>query len=325
MSGAVGLERRRRPGGWKARLAGAGPAYGALAALVLLVLANVLFTPNFATAATLGNVLLQVSTTVLVAVGMTLVIASGGIDLSVGSVMAVASAVAVMAIDHGAWAAVLAGLAAGAGVGLVNGLLVTVGGIQPFIVTLAVLITGRGAAQVICNGGELIPFSSPAFEAIDRGSVGPVPVPVLLTAGVVVLAVLMVRATRFGRYLVAVGGNEAAARLAGVNVGRTRRLVYVISGLLAGLAGLIETARLGITDPSNVGGNMEFAGIAAAVIGGTPFSGGRAPVLGSVIGALIMAVIATGFTMLLIPFAWAQVFQAAIILLAVSLQRPRLV
>ncbi len=309
---------------WRGWLADSGQAYGAAAALGLLVLLNAAFTTNFASADNLYNVLLQVATTVLVGVGMTLVMAAGGIDLSVGSVMALASAAAVLSLPGGAGPAVLAGLGSAAAAGLLNGLLVTRGRIQPFIATLALLITGRGLAQVLSNEGELIPFSNPRFAFLGNGHVGPVPAQVVLAALVGGVAVFVLRATSFGRYLLAVGGNEAAARLAGVPVARTRLCVYAASGLLAGLAGLVETARLGITDPNNVGVGMEFNAIAAAVLGGTPFGGGRATVAGPVVGALILAVVAAGFNMLLIPYAWAMVFQAAIILLVVYLQRPRL-
>lgn len=308
---------------WRSRLVDWGTAYGAPAALALLLVVNALFTPNFTTAANLWNVLLQVSTPALVAVGMTLVLATGGVDLSVGSIMAVSSAVAVMVIDRGAAAALLAGLAAAAACGALNGVLIGWYRVEPFIVTLAVQIAGRGVAQVLSNEGELVPFSNPTFEALGRGHVGPVPAQVVLAAGVVALAVFLVRATVFGRHLAAVGGNEAAARLCGVPVALTKLAAYTLSGLLAGLAGLIETARLGSTDPSNLGVGMEFGAIFAAVLGGTPLSGGRAPVLGAVAGALILTVIGTGFNMLLLPYAWALVLQAGVILFIVSLQAGR--
>jgi len=148
---------------------------------------------------------------------------------------------------------------------------------------------------------------------------------VLLTAAAAGGTLFVMRATTFGRYLLAVGGNQAAARLAGVPVYRTVLGAYAASGLLAGLAGLIDTARLGATDPTNIGVGMEFHAIAAAVIGGTSLGGGRATVAGTVVGALIMVVIAASFNMLGIPYAWALVVQAAIILGAVSVQRPRVV
>jgi ribose/xylose/arabinose/galactoside ABC-type transport system permease subunit len=301
-----------------------GPTYGALIALVALVLLNAIFTKNFATTANLWNVLLQVSTTTLVALGMTMVVATGGIDLSVGSVMAVASALAAMLLDQGALVAVLAGLGAGLFVGAFNGALITSFRIQPIVVTLALLITGRGVAQVLSDG-QLVPFSSPSFESLGKGYVGPVPVQVVIMAVLFGASLFLMRRTSFGRYVVAVGGNEAAARLVGVKIHRVRVAVYAMSGLFAALAGLIETARLGASDAAKVGLNIELDAIAAVVVGGTPLTGGRATVVGTLIGALIMQVITTSFNMLLIPFSWSLVIKAAIILVAVAIQRPKAV
>ena len=323
MQNAVQVNRTGAGHGAMSRLAALGPTYGALAALVLLILFNVIFTPNFATANNFWNILLQVSTTVLVAVGMTLVIATGGIDLSVGSVMAVASALAATTLGSGVALAMLAALALAFAIGALNGALIAGFKIQPIIVTLALLITGRGIAQVMSQGGQLISFSNPTFEQLGKGHVGPVPFQVVVMMVVVVGAIFVVRATSFGRYVAAVGGNEEAARLAGVKVNRTKITVYAISGLLAGLAGLIETARLGASDAAKVGLNIELDAIAAVVVGGTPLTGGRATVVGTLIGALIMQVITTSFNMRLIPFSWSLVLKAAIILVAVYIQRPK--
>lgn len=306
------------------RLAALGPTYGALLALVLLVAGNAIFTANFATASNFWNILLQVSTTVLVAVGMTMVIATGGIDLSVGSVMAIASALAATLLDQGVGVAILAALVVAVGVGTLNGALISAFRIQPIIVTLALLITGRGVAQVMSQGGQLIPFSNPAFEYLGKGYVGPVPVQVIVMVVVVIAAIFVMRSMSFGRYVVAVGGNESAARLAGIKVNRTKVAVYAISGLLAGLAGLIETARLGASDAAKVGLNIELDAIAAVVVGGTPLTGGRATIAGTLIGALIMQVITTSFNMRLIPFSWSLILKAAIILIAVYIQRPKI-
>jgi ribose/xylose/arabinose/galactoside ABC-type transport system permease subunit len=298
-----------------------GAKYGPAAALAVLVAASAAAVPRFASLDTLRVIALQAVPVVLVGVGMTLVIASRGIDLSVGSVMAVASAAAAALIGHGAGVAVLGGLAAAAALGSVNGVLIARGRAEPFIVTLALLLAGRGLAQVICHEGEVVPFADPLFEWLGKGRVGPLPVPVLLAVLAVAGGLFLARATTFGRYLAAVGGNEAAARLAGVPVVRTRLAVYVICALLAGVAGLVETARLGAADPSNLGGGMEFAAIFATVIGGTPLYGGRANVGGTVLGALILAVLGASFNMLLVPFAWSLAVQSAIILLAVYVQR----
>ena len=311
-----------RGGRW--RLA-ASPTAGAVAALVVLVVANALLTPNFATLGNLWNVLLQVSSVAIVAVGMTLVIATGGVDLSVGSTMAIAAAVAATQLAHGVGLALAVPLALAAGllVGAANGALVARGGIQPIVVTLATLIAGRGLAQVLSDDGQLVPLRDATFSLLGRGHVGPVPVPVLVALAVVLAAAFVLRATPFGRYVLAAGGNPAAARLAGVPVRRVIVTVYAASGLLAALAGLLEASRLGASDGAKIGLNIELDAIAATVVGGTALTGGRATVAGTVVGALVMQVIATSFNMLLVPYAWSLAFKAAIILVAVWLQRPR--
>src|SRR5437588_5786510 len=206
----------------RGRIADYAPTYGALAALVLLLVANSIFTPNFFDVNNFRSILLQVAPAGLGAVGMTLVSATGGIGLSVGSVMAIASAVAATQLDLGAGIAILLALTAATGAGAFNGVLISGFRIQPIIVTLALLISGRGVAQVLSRGGQLIPFSNPSFEFLGKGVVAGVPVQVLVMALVVAVAVFLMRATAFGRYVVAVGGNEAASRLAGVKVHRTK-------------------------------------------------------------------------------------------------------
>jgi simple sugar transport system permease protein/ribose transport system permease protein len=296
---------------------------GAVVALVVLVLLNVLFTPNFATASNFWNVLLQASEVVLVAVGMTLVIATGGIDLSVGSVMAIAGAVAAVQLGLGIVPAVGIALIASLLVGLLNGTLITRDRIQPIVVTLATLIAGRGLAQVISNDGQLVSIDDPGFALLGRSHLGPVPTPVLVALVVVIAASFALHSMPFGRYVLAAGGNPAAARLAGVPVRRTLITVYMACAVLAGLAGLIEVSRLGASDAAKVGLNIELDAIAAVVVGGTALTGGRATVVGTVVGALIMQVIATSFNMLLVPYAWSLALKAAIIVFAVYLQRAR--
>lgn len=307
---------------WSDKFAGYGAVYGAGAALLLLIVLNMIFTQNFADAKTPTLILLQVAPTILVAIGMTLVIATGGIDLSVGSVMAIAGAVAATTLERGVGVAIIAGLAVGLLAGMFNGWLVALFRIQPIIVTLALFISGRGVAQVISNG-ELIPFSNPTFSYLGRGVIAGIPVQVIIMVLVAALAIFILRATSFGRYVLATGGNEAAARLAGVPTARTKIIVYALSGLLAGLAGLIETGRAGASDAAKIGLQIELDAIAAVVVGGTPLTGGRATLIGTIIGALIMAVITTSINMNNFPFAWSLVLKAAIIVIAVYVQRPK--
>lgn len=296
--------------------------FGAPTALLVFYVANAVFTPRFATWSNTLNMLLQVSTTMLVAVGMTFAIASRGLDLTVGSTMALVSVIVALLINQGMAIAISIALGAALLIGLLNGFLISCLKLEPMIATLAALIMWRGVAQVI-GDGQLVPFVHPRFEAIGKGYLGPLPIQVVIAGVVIAGALFCIRSTLFGRHLVAVGGNEEAARLVGIRAGRVKYIVYIISALLAGVAGLVETARLGMGDPSKIGVNMEFDALAAVVVGGTPFSGGRANVLGTVVGALIMQVISTSFNMLLIPFTWSLVLKSVIILFAVFLQRPQ--
>ena len=300
------------------------PTYGALAALVLLLLINIILTPNFADFDNFRNILVQVTPTLLVSIGMTFVIATGGIDLSVGSLMAIASAVTAISLDYGAGTAIFLGLLAGTFFGAINGVLIAGFKIQPIIITLGLLIAGRGIAQVISNGGQLIPFSNENFEYLGKGEIFGIPVQIILLFFVIALTVFLLRKTIFGRYIIAVGGNEEAARLSGVKVNWTKISVYAVSGLLAAIAGLIYTARLGASDASKVGQTIELDAIAATVVGGTPLIGGRATIIGTVIGALIMQIITTSFNMNGIQFSYSLVIKAAIIIFAVYIQRPKL-
>jgi ribose/xylose/arabinose/galactoside ABC-type transport system permease subunit len=311
---------------WKAFLT----RHGALLALALLILFNLAATPNFATWQTFNVNLTQVCAIVIVAVGMTLVIATGGIDLSVGSLMAIAGALApliflerLFPLPHPyvgvALAFVIPVLIAGA-FGWFNGWLVTRLRIQPIIATLVLFIAGRGIAQVLTNGNLQV-FKNPEFQFIGLGRVFDVPLQAVLMVIVVAAAAWMLRRTVFGRQILAVGGNERAARLAGVPVASVKRLVYLISGLLSGVAGLIVIARNSAADANLVGLGMELDAIAAVAVGGTLLTGGRATVTGTLVGALIIQLVR--YTLLAngVPDAAALVAKAAIIVGAVWLQR----
>ncbi|HNP71094.1 MAG TPA: ABC transporter permease [Kouleothrix sp.] len=316
--------------GWAAaaRLRGLGQTYGALLALLALLLYNIAFTPNFLSAQALNVNLTQVAPIVIVATGMTLVIATGGIDLSVGSLMAIAGALApIMFLSPlpplaGIGLAFVVPIVVAGLFGLFNGVLVTAFRIQPIIATLVLFIAGRGIGQVVTNG-NLQAFKNPGFQYIGLGRPLGIPFQVFLMLLIVAIVAWAMRITTFGRYVLATGGNEAAARLAGVPVDRIKRSVYVISGLLSGLAGLIVIAINSSSDANQVGLNMELDAIAATAVGGTPLTGGRATITGTLIGALIIQLIR--FTLLAkgVPFAVAQVINALIILVAVYIQRQR--
>jgi galactofuranose transport system permease protein len=304
--------------------------YGSLLALALLLAFNLAFTPNFATWQTLNVNLTQVCAIVIVAVGMTLVIATGGIDLSVGSMMAIAGALApliflgkLFPLPHPwvgvALAFVVPVLVAGA-FGWFNGWLITRFRIQPIIATLVLFIAGRGIAQVLTNGNLQV-FNLPEFQFIGLGRLFGVPFQAVLMVAIVAAAAWMLRRMVFGRQILALGGNERAARLAGIPVGSVKRRVYMISGLLSGVAGLIVIARNSAADANLVGLGMELDAIAAVAVGGTLLTGGRATVVGTLLGALIIQLVR--YTLLAngIPDAAALIVKAAIIVLAVWLQR----
>lgn len=309
----------------------------AVLALLALLLYNVFFTSNFLTLGAFNANMTQVATIVIVGVGMTFVIATGGVDLSVGSLMAIAGVIAPMflltADQFGApWVglllAIAAPLVATSLLGAFNGTLVTKVGLQPIIATLVLFLAGRGLAQVLVNG-ELREFRNlgsplvPAFEFIGLGSIAGIRFQIIIMAVVVAVAAWVLRATTFGRYVLATGGNEAAARLAGVPTQRVKLAVYTISGLLAGLAGLIVVAINKSADPHRVGELMELDAIAAVAVGGTPLTGGRATIVGTLLGALIIQLLR--FTLIAhnVPDGVARMAIAAVIVLAVLLQRQR--
>ncbi|HXT06508.1 MAG TPA: ABC transporter permease [Roseiarcus sp.] len=307
--------------------------FGALIALALLIALNLAITPHFASEQTLSVNLTQICTIVIVGVGMTLVIATGGIDLSVGALMAIAGALAPAfftgKLFHGgnlyvniAFSIVVPVAVAGL-FGLFNGWLVSRFRIQPIIATLILFIAGRGIAQVWTNG-DLQVFKAPQFQAIAIGRVLGVPFQVWIMLVIVVVAAWVLRRTVFGRQVLAIGGNPAAARLAGVPVSRVTCLVYVISGLCSGVAGLIVIAMNSAADANLIGMGMELDAIAAVAVGGTLLSGGKATIFGTLLGAMIIQLVR--YTLLAngVPDAAALVAKAVLIVLAVWLQQQEL-
>jgi ribose transport system permease protein len=304
--------------------------YGVFIAVVLLILFNLAVTPHFATMQTLSVNLTQVCTIVIVGVGMTLVIATGGIDLSVGALMAIAGAMSPMFFTGELFPVpnIYLGIALGivfpiiiaSFFGLFNGWLINRFSIQPIIATLVLFIAGRGIAQVSTNG-DLQVFKVPEFQAIAIGRVLGVPFQVWIMVVVVIIAAFVLRRTVFGRQVLAVGGNEEAARLSGVPVKRIKLIVYAVSGFCSGIAGLIVIAMNSAADANLIGLGMELDAIAAVAVGGTLLTGGRATILGTLLGALIIQLVR--YTLLAngVPDAAALVVKAGLIILAVWLQR----
>ncbi|HWL73033.1 MAG TPA: ABC transporter permease, partial [Burkholderiaceae bacterium] len=312
-------------------------AYGSFLALAALIAYNIVFTPNFLSAGTLNANLTQVATIVIVAVGMTFVIATGGIDLSVGSLMAIAGVLAPLFLLNGQQfgapavglaLAIVAPLIATTLFGAFNGTLVTVVGLQPIIATLVLYLGGRGIAQLIVNG-ELREFrnlGSPLianFEFIGLGQIAGLRFQIIIMLVVVAVAAWVLHATTFGRYVLATGGNSAAARLAGVPVNQVRMAVYCISGFLAGIAGLIVIAINRSSDPHRVGEYMELNAIAAVAVGGTPLTGGRATILGTFVWAMIIQLLRFSLIAHNIPDGITRMAIAGAIVVAVLAQRQR--
>jgi len=285
----------------------------------LLVLSAVLWalTPHFLTVSNLLNVAQQTSINAVVAVGMTFVILSGGIDLSVGSIVAVAGVVlgALLQAGQPAAAAIVVSMLVGTGIGLVNGALVSWGGLPPFIVTLGMMSIARGAALVFTEGRPVSGFAE-GFRSIATGSLAFIPAPVLLMLLVYAIAHFVLTRTTFGRYVYAIGGNEEATRLSGVQVRRQKTIIYGVSGLMSAVAAIILTARLNSAQP--IAGMMyELDAIAATVIGGTSLMGGEGTLAGTLVGALIMGVLRNGLNLLGVSSFLQQIVIGAVIVVAV--------
>jgi ribose/xylose/arabinose/galactoside ABC-type transport system permease subunit len=302
-------------------LAALGPAIG-------LTLAYALFaTLQFKTFVTWDNLAIMLQQTAIIAAGatgMTVVIIAGGIDLSIGSAVALGTVMIALALKAG-WpplAAALGGVATGAFCGLVTGGFVTRLRLSPFIVTLGLMGALRGAAKGLANEQPIYPDETWLNHLMRLGATGAPPVGVWLTLVMAVLVALMLRYTRFGRHVFAIGSNELTARLCGVPIERQKVLIYVLGGAFAGVASILQFAYLTGGDPTAAGG-LELSVIAAVVIGGASLSGGQGSVLGSMLGALIMSVVANGCTKLGLPNWVQEIVTGAIIVAAVWLDRLR--
>lgn len=310
-----------------------GQDYGALIALLLLIIFNLLFTTQFSSAIAITNLLVHVTPTLILGVGMTLVIATGGIDISVGSVMGLTGILTYLIFSGklfgihnivlGTLVAIPIALAVAALIGAFNGLLVTRFKVQPIVATLITLITIRGVAEVTVNGFQFAFLSAPIVSWLSGNLFGFLPRQVILMVIIVAIFVWLMRATSFSRYLLAAGGNQAAARLAGVPVNRILIIVYTICGLLAGVAGLAFIAFDSAANPVTDGVGMELDAIAAVAVGGTPLTGGRATILGTVIGAIFIQLIRQTLVARNVPDDIASVIIGVLIILAVFVQRQR--
>ncbi len=300
---------------------------GSLASLIILSLLIWSQQSVFMSSGNWLNITRQASFNAILGVGMTFVILTGGVDLSVGSIVAVSSvAGGLLIFDHGwsMWPAVLIMVLAGGACGLLNGLVVTLGRIPPFIVTLGTMQIFRGIALQLTNGKPIFDITKkePDFDIWGTRNFGGIPSPVIITAVVFVIGFLILRYTRLGLYTYAIGGNEQATRFSGVKIVRYKLGVYTLMGLAAGIAGVMLSSRLNSAQP-NVANGAELDAIAAVVIGGTSLFGGEGTIVGTIIGALLMAVIRNGLTLMHVTAFYQQIVIGAVIILAVLIDRLR--
>lgn len=310
---------RRAAAGVRAAFIGHARPFGTLAVLVVLGGAVSALTPYFLTVSNLLNVAQQTVINAIIAAGMTFVIISAGIDLSVGSILAFSGVVLAQALHAGCPLplAILAGIGVGAACGLVNGVLITLGRLPPFIATLGMMSVARGAALLVTGGRPVSGFAE-SLRWIANGRLAAVPASVILMVLVFAAAQFVLRRTKFGRYVYAVGGNEEAALLSGVPVSFCKIAIYGSCGALAGLAAVILTSRLNSAQPI-AGLSYELDAIAATVIGGASLMGGEGSVLGTLVGALIMGVLRNGLNLLGVSSFVQQVFIGTVIISAVLL------
>ncbi|GHV37706.1 sugar transport system permease [Synergistales bacterium] len=307
------------------------PYFWSLVFLAALFAFNLAFTERFGVVEVkdgrlYGNIidiLRRSVPTMLLGTGMTLVIATGGIDLSVGAIIAVAGAIAAL-LARGNFhfmIIVLPPLLAAAVAGCWNGFLVAKAGIQPFVATLILMVSGRGVAQLLC-GGQIIKFSHPAFEYLSAGYVFGLPFGLYLSAGVLLSVWLLTRRTALGLFIESVGINPVASRHVGISASRIKLLVYVFSGICAGMAGLVLTTEIRGADANNVGLNLELDAVLATVLGGTSMTGGKFYLAGSVVGALIIQTLTTTILARGVARPATLVVKAFVVILISLIQSP---
>jgi ribose transport system permease protein len=321
----MGMTKNNRPFGYVKR-------FQSVLALALMVVALSLLSDKFLSVDNSLNVLRQICVNLCLSIGMTIIIVSGGIDLSVGSMLALSGAMAAGLLKNGIMipgtdvflevtvsGAILVGVLVGTALGWFNGYVITRFKLPPFVATLGMLSIARGLTM-LWTGGFPITRLGDSFGFLGSGHRLGVPMPVWISGALVAVFIVVMKRTRFGRHVYAVGGSEKAARLSGLNVRRIKLLVYTLGGALAGVAGLLVTARLDSATP-NAGFSYELDSIAAVVIGGTSLNGGRGTIMGTVLGCLIIGVLNNGLVLLEVSPFWQQVIKGFVILVAVAVDK----
>ena len=299
--------------------------YKSLVGLLLLIVVVSILSPSFLSTRNILNILRQTSVNAIIAAGMTFVILTGGIDLSVGSVLALSGAFAasLLASGQSIIVAVMAAIVVGAVVGFLNGFVIAKGKLQPFIATLATMTILRGITLVFTDGKPVTLGSNAlamAFGKIGGGTILGVPSPVIITILVFITCYYILNHTKMGRYTYALGGNEEATKLSGLNTDRIKIWVYTISGILSAVAGIIITSRLYSAQPT-AGTGYELDAIAAVVLGGTKLTGGKGKISGTIIGALIIGVLSNALNILDVSSYYQMMVKGIVILIAVLLDR----
>ena len=301
-------------------------SYGAVIALAVLIVFNGIVTKNFLSLNTLWLVIKQSTPILFMTVGMTFVISSGGIDISTGSMMAFCGIIVSLGITNGGtfWVWCLIGLAACAAIGVFNGFLISSVGVQPVILTLVMQIVMRGVTVLMAKSSVFVLGGYPEIKTLGIYRFpGRVPIQIVFFIFIVIVSVFVLRKTLLGKYVEAVGSNPKAARLTGVRTVAVIITVYVISAVLAGSCGILEMCRNAALDPNELGKLYELDAIAGVAVGGTSMKGGKANIVGSIAGCLIMVLIGTTVNMNGIPFATSNIIKAAIIIFALAIQRER--
>lgn len=294
---------------------------GIVIIFVLLVTVLSIVKPVFITPDNLVNVIRQVSTVAIISVGMTFVLIAGEIDLSVGSICALSGIIVTINLrdGYGMFLSILLALLVSALCGAANGSIHVFAKIPSFIVTMGMLNIARGIVLVITNSYSITGLPE-TFKFIGQGYIGIVPVPTVITLVCFIAGAIVLKYTRFGRSVYAIGGNIDAARLSGISVSKNKIIIYVISGIMAGIAGIVLASRMFSGQPS-AGSGLELDAIAACVIGGTSTTGGKGRLWGSFLGALIMGIITNGMNLLNISTNWQLIVQGLIIIVAVGLDK----
>lgn len=304
-------------------VAGTLQRMGPLLGLALIVIVLSVINRDFLTISNIFNVLRQISINALLSFGMTFVILTGGIDLSVGSILALSGSVTagMMAGGTDTWLAVFIGLLVGTLMGAFNGIMISKGKLAPFIATLATMTIFRGLTLVYTEGKPITELPD-EFALLGRGYFLEVPTPILWMLISFGVLYVVLKYSTFGRHVYALGGNEEATRLSGINTNKVKILVYSISGLLAAFGGIILTSRLNSAQPT-AGVSYELDAIAAVVLGGTSLSGGKGWIVGTLIGAMIIGILDNGLNLLNVSSFYQQVVKGGVILIAVLLDRSK--